>query len=1399
MCADDVVCTGAEPVAFLDYIAIGRLDPERVAALVAGIAEGCRQAGAALVGGETAEHPGLMEPDEFDLAGFCIGVGERSRLLDGLGRARGRRHRGPRVVRAPRQRLLARPGAGRGARPRAGRAVRRARAPALGAPAVRGRWSRPPGATLGDVLLTPDAHLRPGPARDPRGRSTAAGHEVRGIAHVTGGGLPGNVPRALPGAPRRAARPGVLADAVGHAPAGRAGRHRRTPSCARRSTAGSGMVARGAGRGGGDRAVELAHGARRPGLGHRRGGRGGGDRRQRYAEEGEQHGERQDRGRGLGDAGRTCGRWSRRRGAASWAARSCSSSRTGRAPGSTGRRSRGSRRSSSPAATTRSWRRRSRAVAPDVVVLAGYLRLVGPAVLAAFGGRILNVHPSLLPSFPGLHGARDALAAGRGGDRRDGAPRGRDARRRADRGPGGGAGPARTTPRRRCSRGIHPVEHRLLPAAVAALLAGARRVAPAGAPGARSTPRRRTPACRCRAARCCPSRTRPGWWSWAAASWRGAGSWCQHRRHGAGAARGRPAGDRRGGRDRLPGDARRPRQDAPPAGPRRAPGGPPARRPPRGAARPSASRRSTSSSSTSTRSRRPPAGPGISFDELVEEIDIGGPSMVRAAAKNHASVAIVTSPARYEARPGGARRARRDPAGPALGPGRRGVPPHRRLRRADRRGAAGPHVRGRRGAARRSRACPTSADPYPPVLTISMEKVETLRYGENPHQPAARYRRTDREPRAGEGPFATGEPPLQGKALSYNNVLDASAAAAPRPADARPGRRHRASTRTRAAPPSARPCSRPGRRRSPATRCRRSAGVVAVTGHRGPGAGRAADVDLPRGRRGARRSTRARARSWRPSRTCGWWWTRRSTRRRTAPDDGARAARRGLPRLVPHRGRRRAGHRARHAPRRPRRRGRARRHAGRPTRELARPRPRLAPVPGRRVERDRARPRRDARGPRLRPGEPRGRLPAGRGEGAASSRARRGATGAVAASDAFFPFADGPTGAPRGRRHRHRPAGRLDARRRGPRARRERPARRCSSREGGTSATDAAAWLRCPGGDRLQLTTVSGPASTSVARVASCPVGVRPTLAATRIDPSLSARASGARASGVPKQARRRYTRPLSDRRRRPPGARRSRALLPSPGHVRPPPLLPDDRHRVREQRARPPHRVRGHRRGRHRALAPDAGRRHAVPDRHRRALGQHRPVGRGAGHDAPRVRGREGGAVPRPPRTRCSSARTGSSAPRTRTTTAPPRRWSAAPTTTATSTSARYEGWYCPNEGFKAPSDLLETAKGMQCPNHPDVPLQWLTERNWFFRLSAYQQRLLDWYEANPDFVQPDYRRNEMLGFIRQGLAGLLDQPRRRDAGASRSRSARTARPPSARTAPGTPRPARSTSGTTR
>lgn len=85
-----------------------------------------------------------------------------------------------------------------------------------------------------------------------------------------------------------------------------------------------------------------------------------------------------------------------------------------------------------------------------------------------------------------------------------------------------------------------------------------------------------------------------------------------------------------------------------------------------------------------------------------------------------------------------------------------------------------------------------------------------------------------------------------------------------------------------------------------------------------------------------------------------------------------------------------------------------------------------------------------------------------------------------------------------------------------------------------------------------------------------------------------------------------------------------------------------------------------------------------------------------------------------------------------------------------------KYEGWYCPNEGFKALSDLHETPDGMRCPNHPTITLQWLTERNWFFRLSAYADRLLAHYEANPDWVQPEYRRNEMLAFIRAGLEDI-------------------------------------------
>ncbi len=195
MCVDDLVCHGARPFAFLDYLAVGRLDPVAVAELVGGIAEGCALAGCALVGGETAEHPGLMEPDAFDLAGFAIGIVERDRLLDGsAGRAgdaligiaaSGLHANGFSLVR----RLLADVPLETPFPSLVGRVLGDAAAAALG-PADRA-------ATLADVLLRPTAIYAPAilalrDALHPIGRG------IVGIAHITGGGLPGNLPRALP-------------------------------------------------------------------------------------------------------------------------------------------------------------------------------------------------------------------------------------------------------------------------------------------------------------------------------------------------------------------------------------------------------------------------------------------------------------------------------------------------------------------------------------------------------------------------------------------------------------------------------------------------------------------------------------------------------------------------------------------------------------------------------------------------------------------------------------------------------------------------------------------------------------------------------------------------------------------------------------------------------------------------------------------------------------------------------------------------------------------------------------------------------------------------------------------------------------------------------------------------
>jgi phosphoribosylformylglycinamidine cyclo-ligase len=195
MCADDVVCSGAEPLAFLDYLAVGRLDPVSVAELVGSVAAGCREAGAALVGGETAEHPGIMEVDEFDLAGCCIGVVERSQVIDGsavgegdaiIGLAASGLHaNGYSLVRgliAQWDLDLAEP-----YQARLRRTLGDAETDALLAAAPNEML-----ATLGEVLLTPTRIYA---------RAVLAARDavtIRGLAHITGGGLTGNVPRALP-------------------------------------------------------------------------------------------------------------------------------------------------------------------------------------------------------------------------------------------------------------------------------------------------------------------------------------------------------------------------------------------------------------------------------------------------------------------------------------------------------------------------------------------------------------------------------------------------------------------------------------------------------------------------------------------------------------------------------------------------------------------------------------------------------------------------------------------------------------------------------------------------------------------------------------------------------------------------------------------------------------------------------------------------------------------------------------------------------------------------------------------------------------------------------------------------------------------------------------------------
>ena len=172
MCVNDVLVQGAEPLFFLDYFATGHLDVDRGAAVISGIANGCEQAGAALVGGETAEMPGMYATDDYDLAGFCVGIVERDALLDGS-RTR------------PGDVLLGLDASG--AHSNGYSLVRRVLEQA------NANLDQPFGdTTLGDCLLAPTTiYVKPV-------LELLAKYPVSALAHITGGGLPENLPRVLP-------------------------------------------------------------------------------------------------------------------------------------------------------------------------------------------------------------------------------------------------------------------------------------------------------------------------------------------------------------------------------------------------------------------------------------------------------------------------------------------------------------------------------------------------------------------------------------------------------------------------------------------------------------------------------------------------------------------------------------------------------------------------------------------------------------------------------------------------------------------------------------------------------------------------------------------------------------------------------------------------------------------------------------------------------------------------------------------------------------------------------------------------------------------------------------------------------------------------------------------------
>ncbi len=174
MCANDIVCCGARPLFFLDYIACGKNIPEKIAQIVKGVADGCVQAGCALIGGETAEHPGMMPEEEYDLAGYCTGIVDKKKIIDNSAVAEGDAVIGL---------------ASSGVHSNGFSLIRKVFKILDRRPLME---KLPDGSTLGETLLTPTRiYVKPL-------LSLMERVQVKAVSHITGGGFIENIPRSIP-------------------------------------------------------------------------------------------------------------------------------------------------------------------------------------------------------------------------------------------------------------------------------------------------------------------------------------------------------------------------------------------------------------------------------------------------------------------------------------------------------------------------------------------------------------------------------------------------------------------------------------------------------------------------------------------------------------------------------------------------------------------------------------------------------------------------------------------------------------------------------------------------------------------------------------------------------------------------------------------------------------------------------------------------------------------------------------------------------------------------------------------------------------------------------------------------------------------------------------------------